>query len=84
MKDYKGLEGDVLKKALTGLHRHWELDQREVSKLLDELQELLEANPENGKNLCLSGEMPTLLSVMMENQHCEMRRRACLIFSEIA
>lgn len=51
---------------------------------MEELQELLEMNPRNNLNLCLSGGMTELLSIALGHPSDELRVKACSIISSVS
>lgn len=54
-----------------------------VLSMLDELAELIELHPRNGINFCLGGGMQVLVDIMIENGEKDVRKMACVAFSQL-
>lgn len=52
--------------------------------MLEELQELVELHPRNNHNLCLSGGMTEIITMIFTHADKSIRRSACSIFSTAA
>jgi hypothetical protein len=51
--------------------------------MCEELQELAELHPRNNLNLCLSGGLAEVLSLILSHPDDEVRLNACRIFSAV-
>lgn len=81
MKNYTFNDSDRLKQIVKQIDSEKDLDQDKFLDLLDELLELVEMNPRNNINLCLSGGLQVLFNIILTNENGEIKRGACSIAS---
>ena len=81
LKQYTFNDVDRLKEVATELKQHMTMEKGKLLELLDELLELVELHVRNSLNLCVCGGMATILDIIFNNPHEEVRREACGIFS---
>ena len=70
-----------IKEISIEIRGHLAMEERELLRLLDELQELLELHNRNSLNLCTTGGMETLMDIIFNSPHSKARHDACAIFS---
>ena len=56
---------------------------KEILKLLEKIQELIELSNNNCYNLCLMGGMVTLLEIIVAYDGDEVRRSSCRVFNSV-
>ena len=57
--------------------------KEKIVDMLEELGELIELHPRNGLNFCMGGGMQVIVDVMIDNPDAEIRRTACVSFSQL-
>ena len=81
MKQYTFNDVDRLKEVAVELKGHMEMEKGKLVEMLDELLELIEIHVRNSLNLCLCGGMQTIIDIIFNKPHEEVRREACGVFS---
>ena len=58
-----------------------QMKDKEILRLLEKIQELIELSNNNSYNLCLMGGMATLLEIIVAYDGDEVRRSSCRVFN---
>lgn len=81
LKAYTFNDTDRLQQICQELKDNKAIPVTELAAKLEELQELVELHPRNNLNLCLSGGMAEVLSLIVSHTDNKIRKLACSIFA---